>query len=201
MMSVAGGWDPEAISTLVVGVAAALLALSSMVMQVMLWRRDGPMVRALVLPAVQTAPDTFVIGVHPNDLKLGGNAVVALSLFSTGRQPVYVAHVFFETVQPIRKRRWWWPDYGERATRQVGVGDYLGKGRPGRIEPTDRLDLLVRQEDLAVLAAQATKVGLPDDIRAVVILGSGTVVRSKPYSLRLPPQGVFEEFEPVVAGR
>src|SRR5258705_9553436 len=89
----ATGWTPSDVATLAVSIFAATLAALALVMQLLLWRREGPLIRVEILPATVVTPGEVMVGVHPEDVDMGGQPAISATVYSTGRQPVYLTQL------------------------------------------------------------------------------------------------------------
>ena len=181
-------------------------------LQLLLWLRDGPLVRIAVYPATREAVGVGMIGLSSKEIP-GAIDVIAVSIFSTGRQPVYVDTLMFKAVARRRTRLWRLLSLQWLRTRLGVVRDgrqeevhlipldglYVSKARLGKIEPAERRDLVFHAHTLLELEAKARADGLSGAFRAQVTLGNGRTVVSAPYQMSRPPRSAFMDLEFAVA--
>jgi hypothetical protein len=195
-----GGWTSEVVVTLVVGVIAAALSIVALVLQSLLWRREGPLLRLEVRPA-WTTDDGVGISLRPKGATAGDRPdAVSIVAYSTGRQPVYIASLHLETMAVVKRTPTWRrPWAGERQLFLPRLENYLGANTTvGRLDAAERRDYIIDEQFVQALAQTARDAKKRDTIRAVVLLGNGKVIRSQPFATSGPVEVGIQHLEVVV---
>jgi len=186
----------EALSTLIATVAL-LISLITLRRQNVQWREGGPAASCAIYPGAMyeggqfTGVPSAVVAnaLRPTDTV---SPVVVLRVSGTGRLPIYVSSARFETMHVFRGRNWrWWKPWSWRDRHRL---TWFGMPVSGgdlcqQIDVAQRRDFAFAWGPIRSIADEAHHRRGPSTVRAVVVLGNGTVVQTKPMNMLSPPEG------------
>jgi hypothetical protein len=188
--------------SVLIAVAALVVSLLTLRRQTTQWREGGPLGSCAIYVGamypggrVTGVPSAMVAdALFPPDVV---SPVVVLAVSGTGRLPIYLSSVRFETTHLFRDRDWrWWKAWRNRhSLTWIGV-PVAGGDLYERIDAVQRKDFAFSWGPIKAIATTALEHGGPSTVRAVVVLGNGAEIRTGLLDMSSAPRGRLSQLTP-----